>query len=329
MRAAAPISLVISLTACAGEAPTSNPPQAKPTVETAAASAPTVSASVSPVATASAPPGPAAMPIKIEGSKLRCPEDRCRGEVDYRGRVRFQQIDPMTQVRWESGPLEGLSDRGEKATDGRWELPLPPLDKTFATRPIADLILPDDITTLLSSSDEPGVSLTLELHFPDGALARGVISLTDRAVRLGFEDWMREVRKGPLTLTGEADYTGAPRAMWVEFPSGVRGSARSATELDWVLVFDDVPRELDCQRKKKGRVERASFTIQDVHGRVFERQSGKLIGEKTLPDAGAPTCSDFFHWRDENIMGALGMRDKTTFIQLADWAWGPLRAGTP
>jgi hypothetical protein len=153
--------------------------------------------------------------------------------------------------------------------------------------------------------------------------------LADRAVRLGFGEWMGRVRKGPLPLPGEPAHEGAPRAMWVEFPNEVRGSARSAAELDWVLVFDDASRTINCQRRVKGKPEQVAFQVNDVHGRVFDRRTGKLVGEKTLPDPGAPKCGEYFQWLDEGVGGVLGMRDKTAFVQIANWAWSTLRAGTP
>jgi hypothetical protein len=224
-----------------------------------------------------------------------------------------------------------LIDRGPKFSSERYELPAPSLEEVFAARDVDQLLLKEDGLAILSStpSDAAGASVRLELRFPDRVLARGEVKLTDRSIRLSFGDWMQGITKGPLSLPGEATYSGPARAMWVEFPSQVRGTARSPAELDWVLVFDDVPRKLDCERRKQGQTERATFTIDDVRGRVFERRTGKLVGDKTLPDPGAPSCEDFFQWRDENVGGVLGMREKAAFVQIADWAWGTLRSGTP
>lgn len=325
----------VCLLACGGTHPPADPATGAASAELApqaTATTTAVAATVSASATASAAPhAPRALPITVDGTKLRCAQDRCRGEVDFRGQIRFQKIDPETIARWAQEAELALVDRGAKFSSERYELRAPALHEVFASRAAEDLVLPDDGPNGLMPvpSDAIRVGVELELRFPDGVVARGQVALADRAIRLGFGEWMRTISKGPLALPGEPAYEGAPRAMWVEFPNEVRGSARSAAELDWVLVFDDVKRTLDCERRKKGKTERASFQIDDVRGRVFERRTGKLVGEKTLPDPGAPKCSEFFQLLDEDIGGALGMRDKTAFVQIANWAWSTLRAGTP
>lgn len=323
---------MVWLVACGGATPSSDPVVGGLSVEPApsgtAAPTSSVPTAGTPATASAVPRGPAALPISIDGTKLRCPEDRCRGEVDFRGQIRFQKIDPETIARWGQEPDRGLVDRGEKFSSERYELPAPSLEEVFATRDVDQLLLKDDGLAVLSSTppDVPGASVRLELRFPDRVVARGEVKLSDRSIRLTFGDWMQGITKGPLSLPGEAAYSGPPRAMWVEFPSGVRGNARSPAELDWVLVFDDVPRKIDCERRKHGSTERATFTIEDVRGRVYERRTGIVVGEKKLPDPGAPSCSDFFQWRDENVGGVLGMRDKAAFVQIADWAWGTLRS---
>ncbi len=332
MRALTLTIAMVSLVACGGATPTSDPPTgaAPGGVSSLGRVLPSAStrASASAGATTSAvSSGPGALPITIEGTRLRCPEDRCRGEVDFRGQIRFQKIDPETVARWGREADRGLVDRGAKFGSERYELPAPSLEEVFATRDVDQLLLKDEGFAAFASpaSDAPGATVRLELRFPDRVTARGEVKLSDQSIRLTFGDWMRGIRTGPLALPGEPAYNGPPRALWVEFPNQVRGSARSPAELDWVLAFDDVPRKIDCERRKQGRTERATFTIQDVRGRVYERRTGTLVGEKTLPDPGAPSCGDFFQWRDENVGGVLGMREKAAFVQIADWAWSTLR----
>ena len=325
----------VCLLACGGTNPPADPATGAASAELApqaTATTTAVAATVSASATASAAPrAPRALAISVDGTKLRCAEDRCRGEVDFRGQIRFQQIDPETIARWSQETERALVDRGAKFSSERYELSAPALHEVFASRAAEDLVLPDDGPNGLAPvpSDAIRVGVELELRFPDGVVARGPVALADRAVRLGFGEWMRTISKGPLALPGEPAYEGAPRAMWVEFPNEVRGSARSAAELDWVLVFDDAARTVNCNRSVKGKPSIVAFQVNDVRGRVFERRTGKLVGEKTLPDPGAPKCREYLQWLDEGVGGVLGMRDKTAFVQIANWAWSTLRAGTP
>jgi hypothetical protein len=322
MRHAFAILLGCNVLACAAAPATSESSSAAIDISapspTAVPSAP-AAASVGSSSTA-APPG--ALALQVDGESFRCPDDRCRGQLHYSGRVRFDRVEPATRARWGSQPEQALVDRGADAKDGRYELPAPRLDEVFAGRAPAELLLDAPDRTLAAV-------VALELFFPDGVLARGTVPVSGTAVRLAFLDRMKGVAKTPLTLPGDDAHTGAPRAMWVEFPQEVRGAAASVAELDWVLLFDDAPRPIVCERRKNGKREEETFQVQDVRGRVLERRTGRLVGEKTLPDPDALGCADFFQMRDQNVGGMVSQRDTTTPRRIADWAWGPLRAGMP
>lgn len=73
-------------------------------------------------------------------------------------------------------------------------------------------------------------------------------------------------------------------------------------------------------------MEKQTFSVSDERGRVYERRSGRLVGEKTLPSRSAPTCAQLFAWQDQDLGGVIGQRDKGVPEALADWAWGELRA---
>ncbi len=272
-----------------------------------------------PPASASASAPGRTLDFVIANGAIRCSEDRCEGTVSSRAEVVFTLIDPAAKARWAEQPERPLVPQNGKIQ--RWELAQPNLDDVFITKRPDELLL--DGSSVASSTNVP-----LRLTFPDGVVVRGEVPITAVGLQLAFLGRMREAARGPVALPGDDSHTGAPRAMFAEFSKTIYGSAKRVSEIDWVLLFDDAPRQITCQRMGNARVEEQKFNVNDVRGRVYERRSGKLVGEKILPDGRELSCDTHFALHDQNA-GMIGIRDLGAQRTITDWAWGELRKGKP
>lgn len=271
----------------------------------------------------------AAAPSKTIGVKLgresfECDEVRCKGSFG-RGALRFDVLEEGARVRYGSDAEVALVDLGPKQSP-RYRVAAPDLDAVFAGLPIGEL-------SNLAFDETPVARFELTLLFRDGAVGKANIPLSNTGARLALFERLESVANGPVRFASDDEASPAPRAMWVQFPMGLRGSASSLKEIDWLLLIDEPSRPLPCERMSGpfghasggGKVEKATFSISDVRGRIYERRSGVLLGEKLLPANGAPSCDQLFAWRDQDVGGIIGRRDTSVPKALADWAWNTFR----
>lgn len=273
--------------------------------------------------TGAAVPKPRELGVTVERTRIACAEDRCLGELRSNGQIDFEQIDPATRIVFGSSEARGLTDLGGDRSP-RYRLEPPDLGALFESQPLESLLV-------LEADARPAAVLPITLRFPDLTTARGSLSLSRTALRNAFFDRMRSVTTGPVVFPSDDAHSGPPRAMWVQLPLGSRGTARSINELDWVLVLDEPSRSIECERqgggvgtKAAGKAEKQTFFISDERARIYERRTGHLVGEKTIPTP-TPDCASLFANRDRHIGGVMGFRDMTGPKWLADWAWNTLR----
>jgi hypothetical protein len=264
--------------------------------------------------------------VTVERTRISCAEDRCRGELHWSGRIDFERIDPGTRIVFGPGGTRALVDRAAERKPG-YRLDAPDLDALLEAQPLESLML-------LSVDDERAAELPISFEFPDGTTARGTVPFARTSLRLALFDRLKAASNGPVAFPSDDAHSGPPRAMWVEFPLGKRGRATSIKELDWVLVIDNPRRSIECERRARdrglgtklaGQREKKSFTISDERARVYERRTGRLIGERTIPSKSTPHCFELFMMDDENVGGIIGRSDKGDGENLADWAWSKLR----
>ena len=319
----APLSLaLVGLIGCAdrpGKAAVAVPAPSTPATPSASSAPSAASAGSEP--TAHSPSK--SIGVTLGRENIECDEQRCSGTFS-RGAIEFESIDPQTRIRYGGAPETALIDRGPKSRP-RYRVEAPNLDSVFETLNPAELTQGNFDASVVTR-------LELTLIFSDGAQAKTLIPLSRTGARLAFFERMEAATKGPVRFPSDDEAKAAPRAMWVPFPAGIRGSARSISEIDWVLVLDQPSRSIECERSSGGlgqprgaKVEKAAFSISDERARVYERRSGRLLGEKVLPSDDAQSCAQFFQWRDEDVGGVVSMRDRSVPTQLADWAWNTLR----
>lgn len=157
-----------------------------------------------------------------------------------------------------------------------------------------------------------GALIAIRVRFADGAIAEGKVPVNVSTTRLLLGARLFDIVDGPIPVPNDTPHSGKPRAMWVAggyVSMQPRGTARTLAELDWILLVDDVPRQIRCP---KGN----SVTLSDTRGRVYDRRTGKQLGERMFPES-LPV--------DELCAGDsfLTMRSGE---EAATWAWTTLRA---
>lgn len=158
--------------------------------------------------------------------------------------------------------------------------------------------------------DGAKVKVPLTVTFEDGTYAAGDLLISGMTLRVLFDDLVRGVLKGPIALPNDtsAPADRKPRAMWTiggTTTNALRGDAPTPDRIDWILVVDDVSRDETCTRTG------SKVSISDTRGRVYERRTGALVGERIFRSEVDP-CGG----------STMGMRDAEP---VASWAWESLR----
>jgi hypothetical protein len=278
----------------------------QPSPQEPAAPLVTASATARPMASADvaieAGPAPAktALAIRQIGD-----ETVCEGEGRCRFRVRALSAE-LEVKELESGAVVEYGS-GTSGTGG------PSLAALLAGIEVSPSVLGSE-----KNDSMIGARVAIRIRFQDGAIAEGKVPLNVSATRLLLGARLSSITDGPIPVPNDVPYSGKPRAMWVSggyVAFQPRGTASTLAELDWILLVDDVPRKIRCP---KGN----SVTLSDTRGRVYERRTGKLVGERVFPDS-LPI--------DQLCAGDSFLTLRSGEEQ-ATWAWTTVRAsvkGTP
>jgi hypothetical protein len=265
-----------------------------PTDATSTAPAPpsTLASTAPPPASAKTPKKPA-LAIRKEGDDIVCEgNDRCRfGIRSFSGELQTKTLAEGATVEY---------GKGAAGTGG------PELAALLAGIERSPSFLGDE-----KNDRELGAHVPIRVRFADGEVAEGKVPLSVLTTRVLLNASLSDVARQPISVPNDAPHSGKPRAMWVSGGHVAKqpyGSASTLAELDWILVVDDNPRKVTCP---KGN----AVTVSDTRGRVYDRRTGKVLGQQVVPTSLSATeiCSG------ESF---LSMRDGE---QLAVWAWNNLR----